>query len=259
MPANIAELPHEVGVRFQPASAKETRALGDRPEGFVAGWASTDALDDYGTIFEVGAFSEAIRQRGLRGGRGVKFLIGHDVNKPAGTIDLLEYRGRGLWMEAQFNLEITYVRDFYLAAKMNDGFNFSIRYDKPDWNVKTNSNGDEYVSITRADLLEVSGVAIPANEECTMEFIRGAGNSPATLAEFDKLLIREGLARNRSEARKITQAVKNSSKLFRMVAADELVSGGDQEIKGNRLPVEKIEEIAEKMRAIRSEIGSGSR
>lgn len=259
MPANIEDLPHEVGVRFIPASTKETRALGDRPDGFVAGWASTDALDDYGTVFEVGAFAEAIRLRGLRGGRGVKFLIGHDVNRPAGVIELLEYRGRGLWMEAQFNLEISYVRDFYLAAKMNDGFNFSIRYDKPDWNVKTNSNGDEYVSITRADLLEVSGVAIPGNDECTMEYIRAGENSPAKLADFERMLIRDGLARNRSEARKITQAVKNSSKLFRMVVADELVSGGDQEIKGNRLPVDKLEELTRKMAELRSEIGSGSR
>ena len=46
-------------VKFRPASAAELKALGENlPEGYVAGWASTDDMDLYRHKVMAGAFAE---------------------------------------------------------------------------------------------------------------------------------------------------------------------------------------------------------
>lgn len=194
---------------FQPATQAELHALGDRPEGFVAGWATASSLNAYGQVVAPGAFDDAIARRGLSGPRSIKFLVDH--HRVAGAITKLEQRGDKLWIEAQYELGISYAKDSYLAAKAAGGLNFSVGFyiETYEWNEKT-----EILTITKGDLFEVSVVPFPANEDATMEVIHEAAATPSTIAEFEKLLVKLGLAPSRNAASRITREVKRHSSLF---------------------------------------------
>ena len=215
---------------FEPATEIEMKALGDNlPEGFIAGWASTPELDTYDHIVETGAFDESILTKGLTGPRGVKLLCGHNWEKIGGKILTLETKGRRLWMTGQMNLSISYVNDLYLAAKDNGGLSFSVGFRLLDYLFKVNpTTKKEYMLITKGELLEISIVPFPGNESCEMTFIKSA--TPNTIAEFEKGLIAQGLAKSRNEAKRITLAVKTAAALF---AGDD-----EQELDPAVIPVE---------------------
>lgn len=169
----------ELKLNFTAASDEEVKkALGnDAPEGYIAGWASTSSRDLYNHEVVSGAFQEAIDQRGLTGPRGIKLLLDHNWEKPAGVIKVLEYRRGKLWMEAQMNLEVGYVRERWQMLKMMGGANFSVGFMLLDYQVITQMvDGDEewHLQIDRGDLFEVSIVLFPGNEEATMTFVKAA-------------------------------------------------------------------------------------
>lgn len=223
------------------ASEAELKELGDKPDGYIAGWASTPHLDSYRDIVMPGAFAESISKRGLSGPKGIKFLIGHDWDKPAGKIEKLEYRGDSLWIEVQMNLKISYANDFYEAAKSMDGLSFSVGFWLKEWTIKQDENGKEYYLLHKGDLFEVSGVPFPANDEAFMTFVKSAiqppsemmlepptielgaddyeevdplDAEPTSLAEFEKRLLALGVVSSRKDAKLITLEVKQFSHLF---------------------------------------------
>ncbi|OHV21429.1 hypothetical protein BBJ66_31195 [Rhizobium sp. RSm-3] len=147
-------------------------APGETQEGFIAGWASTPDLDSYRHVVAKGAFDASIKARGLVGPRSIKLLIGHNWNQLGGVIYKLENRGARLWIEAQMNTEIGYVKDAYLAAKAIGGTNFSVGFLLQEYEYKETAAGVEYMLITKGDLFEVSVVPFPGNEAATMEIIR---------------------------------------------------------------------------------------
>lgn len=215
---------------FKAATPRELKSIGDNiPEGYVAGWASTSTLDAYDHVVEPGAFVESIKRRGLSGPMGVKFLLNHESDEMAGVIQKLEPRPQGLWMEAQMNLNVSYVRDAYEMAKMNGGVNFSVGFKLQDYEFKEDpTTNEEYVSIKRGDLMEVSVVTFPANEECMMTFVKSLDGKkeldedpllvvPTTIAEFQKTLVLAGFAKSRLHAKKLGAYVKLSSALFAAV------------------------------------------
>jgi HK97 family phage prohead protease len=233
-------LTNQYALNFKAATADELKLLGeDLPEGYIAGWASTPTLDTGDDIVVPGAFSESIASRGLKGMRGVKLLLNHDTSKMAGTISKLETRGNGLWMEAQLNLNVSYVRDAYELAKMNGGIGFSVgfRVLERQW-VKDAKTNDEYRIINKGDLMEISVVAAAMNEECGTVIIKGHEDQggqdqgeqdqdeqdqdqedflsvvPKTLAEFERALVDAGFANTHKRANKVTSFVKSCAALF---------------------------------------------
>lgn len=208
-------------LKFKPASAAELKALGeDLPDGYVAGWASTDDLDLYRHKVMRGAFSESIQERGLTGPRGIKLLIGHNWNQVAGVIKVLEYRGSRLWIEAQLNLNIGYAKDAYEAAKMVGGLSFSVGFMLEKYAVEGDEENGEWLRIDKGDLFEVSVVPFPGNEEATMTFIKNADS----VAGFEKIIVKfladEGITIGRNLARRLTQVVKANAALFQKGPAD---------------------------------------
>lgn len=169
-------------------TAEQVAAL---PDGFIAGFASTADLDRVRDVVLAGAFDDSIKERGLTGPRGIKLLIGHDSEKLAGVITKLETRDGKLWIEARLNLEIGYVKDAYLAAKMIGGVSFSVGFRILDYTFKEDEErGIEYLEIAKGDLLEVSMVPFPANEHAQMMFIKSHDEFPnfGSLAELCKAL-----------------------------------------------------------------------
>lgn len=220
----------ELFVKFRPASDEEIKkALGVEsldavPPGYVAGWASTPDLDHYRHVIEPGAFDASIAQKGLTGPKGIKLLIQHNASKPAGVITKLETRGGSLWIEAQLDLEISYVKDYYRAAKAVGGLNFSVGFYLEDYSFRKNAEDVEYLHITKAELEEVSVVTFPGNSEATMTFIKDrpdASNpdvSFETMAALEKALVDMGLVKSRNMANRVTRVVKQNIALFQ--AAD---------------------------------------
>ena len=205
----------ELQLTFTPATELELKAIGDNlQEGYIAGWASTPDRDRGNHVVMTGAFDESIRERGLQGPKGVKLLINHAWDKGAGAITVLETRNGRLWMEAQLNLDITYVKDAYLAAKSAGGYSFSVGFRRQEWAwIVDEDDNDEYLSISKADLWEVSMVPFPMNEECTIEFMKSA-DSIETLADFERYLMSQGIVKSRNVARNITRVVKSVPHLF---------------------------------------------
>lgn len=212
---------------FKPASIDEIKMLvgnvDDLPQGYVAGWASTPSMDKGGDVVALGAFSDSIREKGVNGPRGIKFLAQHRADKPAGVIVKLEERAEGLWIEAQMNLEISYVNDLYQAAKSNGGLSFSIGYRLVEDGFKFVDDGDDsYWLLSKVDLHEISVVTIPMNDDAVMTFIKSDGleelPSFDTMAALEKALVAEGTAINRNDANRLTRAVKrllkNNDHLF---------------------------------------------
>lgn len=227
----------ELTVKLRAPTEAETKDLGDKPDGYLAGWASTPDMDSYRDIVMPGAFQESISKRGLKGPKGIKFLVGHDWDKPAGRIEVLEYRGDSLWIEVQLNLNISYAKDFYEASKSMDGLSFSVGFWLLEWTIKRDENDKEYFLLHKGDLFEVSGVPFPANDEAYMTFIKSAkpppeamssvfelgapdlevdvlDADPTSLAEFEKRLIALGVVSSRKDAKLITLEVKQFSHLF---------------------------------------------
>lgn len=227
-------------LKFQAASEAEIKALGDIPDGYIAGWASTNSIDSYGHVVETGAFSESIEKRGLQGPQSIKLLIGHKWDKIGGTIKKLEYRGDRLWIEAQMELGIGYVNEAYLAAKAVGGTNFSVGFFIRDYEWK-GADGKEVLHITKGDLFEVSVVAFPGNEECTMEFLKDAGSeSLPSLAQFEKALVAKGLVKGRNDAQNISTLFKGVFDELQkslvekgLVATDEEAESVTQVVKEN--------------------------
>jgi HK97 family phage prohead protease len=140
--------------------------------GFVSGWASTSDIDLYGHKVLPGAFSDAIKKRGLRGPTAIKLLLDHNWEKPAGVITVLEYRNfggasgnGGLWLEAALDLSVEYVRDRYSIMQKLGGYNLSVGFMLDDYEVTK----DGVLEVRRGDLFEVSLVAFPGNEGATVE------------------------------------------------------------------------------------------
>lgn len=232
--ANLKTKQRTLDYIFVAATELEMKALGDdKPEGFIAGWASTPSLDSYRDVVKTGAFDEAIARRTLTGPKGIRLLIGHDWAKVAGKITKLETRNKKLWIEAELELGIGYVKDYYLATKASGGMNFSVGFMIQDYSYKKDAEDIVYLEITRGDLFEVSAVPFPGNEECTMEFVKSVikeieepdataskdadidFDKPCeSLPEFEKRLIAAGLVKDRNAARLITLEVKSALSIF---------------------------------------------
>lgn len=203
-----------------PEATAARKAIGEEvPPGYVAGWASTSAVDSYGHIVEANAFAASIASRGLRGPRGVKILIGHSWDKTAGEIKVLEYRSGKLWIEAQLNLNISYARDAWEAAKSAGGLSFSVGFYIQDYEFRETEAGEDTLIVKRGDLFEVSVVPFPANEECGMEFVKsksieGADNL-GTMSAFERALVDSGLVKSRNAAHRVVELVRRSAHLFK--------------------------------------------
>lgn len=249
---------YTLAMAFSPATELELKALGgDIPDGYVAGWASTPDLDTYHHVVVKGAFDEAIQKRGIKGPRGIKFLIGHDWDKGAGEIKVLETRGERLWIEAQLNLNISYARDAYEVMKMNGGWNFSVGFMLMDYEFKENKQVGEFLQINRGDLYEVSAVPFPGNEECTMEFIKSrlAPQTYTTMAEFEKHLVTTGAVGSRAGAHAITLAVKKHLHLFTKTAGDPPVEPPPSE-ETPPVPVEQLKSLKATIDRLKAITGS---
>lgn len=188
----------------------DVSSVADIPDGYIAGWASTEEVDLVRDVVVTGAFSDSISKRGLIGPMGIKLLLDHRMDRVAGCIKRLEYIDGKLWIEAQLELEISYVRDAYLAAKMAGGMSFSVGFRIQDYEFK-DVDDVEVLYINKGDLFEVSVVAFPANPGAVMTFIKNASDFDRfdNLADLEKALAANRFqVTTRNQAKSLVQAIK---------------------------------------------------
>jgi HK97 family phage prohead protease len=209
-------MPWEKGDLIQCDMVFTSQAAADAPDGFIKGIASTPSTDLYGHKVLKGAFDESIRKKGLSGPRGVKLLAGHNWHQIAGIIKKLETVGDNLTIEAQLNLNVSYVKDLHEVTKQNGGLNFSVGFGLKEYEFVDDDDieneDDPWLIIKEGDLMEVSVVAFPAQLEAEMTFVKQ--KPPATMSEFERSLVARGLCRSRDEAHQIALVAKKSGHLF---------------------------------------------
>jgi len=199
-------------VDFRPDTVVQNNADGV-PDGYIAGIASTPSLDKHGHKVMKGAFDQSIKTRGLSGPRGVKLLAYHDSTKVAGSIKRLETVGDKLHIAAQLNMNVSYVKDLHEVTKQNNGLSFSVGFYLEDF-AWVEEKDSEHLEIRSGDLVEVSVVAFPSQEEAVMTFIKStpeyADEALDTMTEFERALVADGLCNSRSHAHKVARwAAKN--------------------------------------------------
>lgn len=199
--------------------AIETRAV-NAAEGTFSGWASTTALDSWGTVLAPGAFDESIAEH-ARNNTMPALLAQHNWSQVLGRITAIESRVRdsapGLWMEAEFELETQLGRDYnaLIQPKPRPALNgLSVGFE-PDWDAI--EWVDDVLVFHRAKLWEVSVVTFPANEEARIENARG----PLDIrTERDLELLLRDAGRSRSAAKAIASRFKPLTPAPRDAAPD---------------------------------------
>jgi HK97 family phage prohead protease len=197
-----------------PFSPIQLDAAPGLPEGYIAGIASTSSVDRMGHKVMAKAFDESIRKKGFAGPAGVQLLIGHDWNKVGGRIKKLETVDEKLLLEGQLYMDVSYVKDMYTVLKQNGGLNFSVGFalDEFEFN-DTEKDDDPWLIVKKGDLMEVSIVTFPAQQDAMMTFIKQADSELEldTVTDFEKALVADKVCDSRSQAHRLTRwAIKNA-------------------------------------------------
>jgi len=151
-------------------------------EGVFAGYASTFGNRDLGgDIVEPGAFSKTLKERGAK---GVKMLLDHDPRNRIGAWTTIKEDSTGLFVEGRLFMEKQIGRDTHIDLKGGALDKMSIGY-------RTQKSSDDNRRRARIlkelDLLEISLVTFPMNEQASVTAVKAADNVK-TIREFEDFL-----------------------------------------------------------------------
>lgn len=140
--------------------------------GIVSGYASTFGnIDRVGDIIADTAFDRTIQDHKNRHNRPIRMYFNHNRNMVLGSIPIDKVRvdSRGLFIEANINLETQLGRETYELLKAGDLSDFSIGFHEIEFsfNFETGIN-----TILEIELLEISVVTEPANQEAMVTDIK---------------------------------------------------------------------------------------
>lgn len=190
-------------------------AIGD--DGTFTGYGSVFGnVDSYGEIVAPGAFADSIKMI-KASGDPLPMLWQHLSDQPIGGYDLLEEDDRGLkvsgWLMKD---DIPLAAQAYALMKRRVIKGLSIGYYVRD------SSYDEttgVVTLKTLDLIEISPVTFPANDQAQVEAVKSAlahGSMP-TLPQFEEILRDAGFTKS--------QAVSIASHGFRQLLSQRDAEG----------------------------------
>lgn len=169
-------------------------------DGKFRGYASVfDVLDSYREKVAPGAFKESLL-RIKDSGRTLPALWHHIASQPVGGYDTLTEDERGLYVEG-FLLkdDIPQARVAFVTMQRNIVTGLSIGYyvEEELWNEK-----ERVTTLTKLDLVEVSIVTFPANNEARAEAIKAklARGIMPTIRELEIVLREQGFTRSQAAA-----------------------------------------------------------
>ncbi len=163
----------------------DLKALHDDDEGVISGYASTFGnVDRDGDVFQKGAFTDTLKELRAKS-LAIPMLAGHDHREFIGGIqpDDLVQDAKGLRLKrGQLDLSIPKAAEFFSLAKKGFLTAFSIGFSIPTKDDMERT--DTGFLFKKADLFEVSLVAVPANPDALISGIKAVG-AAKTLALAD--------------------------------------------------------------------------
>lgn len=163
-----------------------------KADGAIRGYASTfgGEPDAYGDIIAPGAFADSIAAHRAKG-RMPKMFWQHDAREPIGSWRSMSEDDTGLVVEGQLNLEVQRAREAYALLKAGDIEGLSIGYRIVEF---TRNEDEDTWTLDKLDLIEVSVVSVPANENASVADVKADRESEELLTRLkagDRLTVRE--------------------------------------------------------------------
>lgn len=167
-------------------------------DGLISGHGSVfGVVDSYSEIVAAGAFAESLADLSAKG-RKVPVLWQHRTDEPIGVWKDLKEDSRGLYGDAQLLIKaVNRAREAHALAEAGAVTGLSIGY------YVRESSFDEKTGIrtlTKLDLMEISLVTFPANDEARIDAIKlklAHGGLP-TLPEFETFLREAGFSKSKA-------------------------------------------------------------
>ena len=171
----------------------EVKANGE--EGIFTGYGSVFGNEDQGNdIVQKGAFTKSLNERPAS---KVKMLFQHKTDEPIGVFEEIREDEKGLFVKGRLALKTQKGRETYELLKMGalDGMSIGFRADPQKQGYNENKRGVR--TLKEVDLMEISLVTFPMNEEAMVESVKGNNKS---IREWEDIL-REvgGLSRTESK------------------------------------------------------------
>lgn len=155
----------------------------DDEKGTFEGYASTFGNRDRGgDIVVAGAFAKSLKHRGAR---GVKMFADHDPRQRIGVWSRIEEDEKGLYVEGRLLIEKQIGREAWIDLKAGSLDSMSIGFrtvaDKYDGRRKARL-------LQELDLLEISLISFPMNEEARVTAVKSALGPIDTIRKFEEFL-----------------------------------------------------------------------
>ena len=165
-------------------------------EGCFTGYASVfDVIDKMHDVVIKGAFKETIKQWKKKAHR-LPMLWQHDIKEPIGYYKTIEEDDKGLFVEGQFlKDEDALAQKAYTHVKAGTVSGLSIGYIPDD--CKYDGDKDVFI-LKKIDLLEISLVTIPANDDARVDMIKTIGHHLPGPKYFEHLLTQHGLSKDQA-------------------------------------------------------------
>lgn len=216
--------------------ALELKAEGVSDDGTFEGYGSVFGVEDsYQEIVAAGAFSESLAELAAKK-RVVPVLWQHRSDQPIGTYSEITEDDHGLFVKGSLLIDkVAQAAEAHALMKAGAVSGLSIGYwvRESSFDEKTNVR-----TLTKLDLVEVSLVTFPANDDARVEAVKfklAHGELP-NIREFEKLLREAGFSKTQAAVvanRGLQHLLRSESE---GAAAKEGLRGLSQTVADFRLP-----------------------
>lgn len=188
--------------------------------GAFAGYASVfHVVDGQKDVILPGAFRKTLARRASKQQAEVKLLWQHAPEEPVGVFTEIREDEVGLYVEGKLLLEVQRAREAYALLKSGALEGLSIGFRVVDYEI-----GAEGVRrIKEAELLEVSLVTFPANQDAKVTSIKADIKRPETLREMEALLRIAGFSHRQARDIALKGFASEETMLLRAIERAEAI------------------------------------
>ena len=173
-------------------------------QGVFTGYGSIFGNEDQGNdVVQKGAFTKSLEERPAS---KVKMLFQHKTDEPIGVFTEIYEDQKGLFVKGQLAMGTQKGRETYELLKMGalDGMSIGFKADPTKQSYNENKRGVR--TLKEVDLMEISLVTFPMNEQAMVQSVKGNSKS---IREWEKIL-RDAGGLSRTEAKMGAKALSET-------------------------------------------------